>query len=100
MKLQFLGTSAGECYPALWCNCPNCRYAREHGGRNLRRYSCAVLDEDVLIDLTSTMFVTALEMGIDMTQRSTLLVTHDHTDHFHAHNLICRLKPVLNGEFQ
>ena len=99
MKLRFLGTSAGECYPALWCDCPNCRYAREHGGRNLRRYSCAVLDDDVMIDLSTHAFMTAMEMGIDMMKRTTLLVTHNHSDHFDPHSLICRIKPVKNGVF-
>lgn len=33
MKITFLGASAAKNYPALWCHCAHCEYAREHGGR-------------------------------------------------------------------
>lgn len=99
MKLTFLGTSAGEFYPAMWCHCPHCDYARQHGGRNLRRHSCALLDDDVMIDLSSHAFITAAEMGLDITGIRTLLVTHDHADHFDPLNLICRITPSCNGEW-
>lgn len=51
MKLTFLGTGAGEGYPGLWCKCPHCDYARKHGGKNIRANSCAVIDEDMLLDV-------------------------------------------------
>ncbi len=93
MKLQFLGTSAGECYPALWCNCVYCRYAREHGGRNIRLNSCAVLDGDVLIDMGATCFSAALKFGVDLTKISSLFVTHNHQDHFFPQHLVWRSDP-------
>lgn len=97
MKLQFLGTSAGEMYPAVWCHCPHCEYARTHGGRNLRRHSCALLDEDVLLDFSSHAFITAQEWGLDLTAVRTLLVTHAHADHFDPLNIICRIRPSRDG---
>ena len=36
MKLQFLGTSAAEGIPALFCNCPACQYAYKTGGKEIR----------------------------------------------------------------
>ena len=97
MKLQFLGTSAGECYPALWCECAYCRYAREHGGRNVRLNSCAVLDDDVLIDMGATCFSAALTYGADILHRDKLFVTHDHMDHFFPQHLVWRSEPYHTG---
>ena len=94
MKLTFLGTSAGENYPALWCHCPNCEYARKHGGRNIRQNSCAFIDDDTMIDLSNHAFQTALQLGIDITAMKVLLMTHDHKDHFYTHHLIWRGMPV------
>lgn len=99
MRLTFLGTSAGEMYPALWCHCPHCDYARAHGGRNLRRHSCALVDDDVMLDMSSHAFITAGEMGLDITGIRTLLVTHDHSDHFDPLNLICRVTPTCQGQW-
>jgi len=93
MKLQFLGTSAGECYPALWCECANCRYAREHGGKNIRLNSCAVLDDDILIDMNATCFSVAQALGTDLIHRDKLFVTHDHKDHFYPQHLVWRSQP-------
>ncbi len=81
MKLTFLGTSAGESYPAIWCDCPNCTYARQHGGRNLRMNTGSMIDDDVLLDLNSCTFYTAAKLGVSLTGVTTLLVTHPHSDH-------------------
>ena len=93
MKLTFLGTGAGECYPALWCECANCRYAREHGNKNIRLNSCAVLDDDVFIDMNATCFSAAQNLGIDLLHRNKLFVTHDHQDHFFPQHLVWRSDP-------
>lgn len=81
MKLTFLGTSAGESYPAIWCDCENCTYARQHGGRNLRMNTGSMIDDDVLLDMNSCGFYTAARLGVSLTQVKHLLVTHPHTDH-------------------
>ena len=81
MKLNFLGTGAGEGYPGFWCRCPHCEYARSHGGRNVRGYSAAALDDTLLLDCGPTAFPTAGRLGLDLTQAKTLLITHPHEDH-------------------
>ena len=59
MKFTFLGTSAGESYPAIFCECENCTYARTHGGKNLRVNTGSMIDDDVLLDaLTGRAAVT------------------------------------------
>ena len=81
MKLTFLGTSAGESYPAIWCDCENCTYAREHGGRNIRMNTGSMIDDDVLLDMNSCGFYTAARLGVSLTKVKHLIVTHPHADH-------------------
>ena len=50
MKLQFLGTSAAEGIPALFCNCPACQYAYKTGGKEIRMRAGAMLDDVIKID--------------------------------------------------
>ena len=81
MKITFLGTSAGESYPAIWCDCENCTYARQHGGRNIRMNTGTMIDSDVLMDMNSCGFYTAARLGVSLTGVRHLLVTHPHADH-------------------
>ena len=81
MKLTFLGTSAGESYPGIWCDCPNCTYAREHGGRNIRMNTGSMIDDDILMDMNSCGFYTAARLGVSLVGIKHLLVTHAHSDH-------------------
>jgi phosphoribosyl 1,2-cyclic phosphate phosphodiesterase len=90
MKITFLGTSAGEEYPGIWCDCENCSKARKWGGKNIRRNSSAILDEDVMIDIGKLSLVQAERFGADIFKLKTLLVTHSHRDHFNTHNLWAR----------
>ena len=87
MKLTFLGTGAGEGYPGLWCRCPHCDYARKHGGKNLRANSCAVIDDRMLLDMGPACFDNAARFGVDLTNVTSLLVTHPHEDHLYLQQL-------------
>ena len=102
MRLTFLGTSAGESYPAIWCDCPNCTYAREHGGRNIRMNTGTLLDRDTLLDMNSCGFYTAASLGISLTGIRNLLVTHPHPDHLTAEPLAWRegKRDALEGSGQ
>ena len=81
MKITFLGTSAGESYPAVWCDCENCTYAREHGGRNIRMNTGTMIDSDILLDMNSCGFYTAARLGVSLSGIRYLLATHPHPDH-------------------
>ena len=39
----FYGTGASEGVPSPFCDCPMCNYAREHGGKDVRKRSCCLL---------------------------------------------------------
>lgn len=82
MRVTFLGTSAGEGYPGFWCECPNCTYAREKGGWNIRGNTCTMIDDDMLVDMNTHFFEIAPKMKISVKKLKLLLVTHPHKDHF------------------
>lgn len=90
MRITFLGTSAGESYPGIWCDCPNCTYAREHGGRNIRMNTGSMIDDDILLDMNSCGFYTAARLGVTLTGVRQLLVTHAHSDHLTTEPLAWR----------
>jgi phosphoribosyl 1,2-cyclic phosphate phosphodiesterase len=81
MRLKFLGTAASEGYPDAFCDCDNCRRAREMAGRSLRRRSAALIDDDLLIDLGPDLMAAALMDGFSLAQIHYCLQTHEHSDH-------------------
>ena len=94
MYFQFLGTSAGEQFPGLWCNCPTCAKARTLGGRNIRSNSCAFLSPDCMIDFGAEVFQQARKFDIPILDTQYLFVTHSHADHFYPQHLLWRwMKP-------
>lgn len=98
MRITFLGTSAGEGYPGVWCECPNCQKARQLGGRNIRGSSCVLLDDDFLIDMSAQFAFMAPRLGISPARIQGLLVTHPHMDHFAPEFLEKRaMAPALRG---
>lgn len=79
---RFLGTSAGEQYPGVWCNCSYCAESRRLGGRNIRRNSAAHIAPNILIDFPPSIPDQAREWGVSLPDIEHLLVTHVHEDHF------------------
>lgn len=98
MKLFFLGTGCGTRYPAAWCECEHCRFAREAGGRNVRANCSALLDDDVLLDLNGETIGAADRFGARLLGAKHLLVTHAHEDHFAPEWLVWRrMKPGIDA---
>jgi phosphoribosyl 1,2-cyclic phosphate phosphodiesterase len=94
MRLRFLGTAASEGYPDAFCDCANCRRARERGGRSLRRRSAALIDDELLIDFGPDLMAAALMDGISLAGVRYCLQTHEHSDHldpshFQSRSALC-----------
>jgi phosphoribosyl 1,2-cyclic phosphate phosphodiesterase len=90
MRLRFLGTAASEGYPDAFCDCDNCRRAREAGGRSLRCRSAALIDDDLLIDFGPDLIAAALMQGVSLARVRYCLQTHEHADHLDPDNLVSR----------
>jgi phosphoribosyl 1,2-cyclic phosphate phosphodiesterase len=97
MRLRFLGTAAAEGYPDLFCDCENCRAAREKGGKSLRRRASALIDEVLLIDPGPDLHAAALHDGFSFAGLRYCLQTHEHSDHldplhFFSRAPMCQVK--------
>ena len=90
MRVLFLGTGAAEGYPAMFCECAHCTTARARGGRNLRRRSALLVNDDLLIDMGPDLMASMHATGANFGRVSTMLITHSHGDHFHLANLYMR----------
>ncbi|MDO4170845.1 MAG: MBL fold metallo-hydrolase [Lachnospiraceae bacterium] len=90
MEIQYLGTAAGEGWPALFCDCDICRYARKVGGRELRTRTQALIDGKLLIDFPPDTYEHALKHTLQLGKIKNLLITHSHMDHFFPVELIHR----------
>ena len=87
MKFKYLGTAAAEGIPALFCQCEICRYATEAGGRNIRKRSCAIMNDSVMIDFTPDMFCNKVEYSLSLAELEGIFFTHSHIDHLAAKEL-------------
>ena len=82
MKIQILGTAAYERVPALFCTCPTCMYAREHGGKNIRTQAQTLINDDLLVDFGHDNYIHFVNHNVDFLKVKYLLLTHAHDDHF------------------
>lgn len=93
MKLHYLGTAAAEGWPALFCDCENCRRARKVKGKNYRSRPQVLIDGKLLMDLGPDTFYHMMKYDLDFTDIRHVLLTHSHTDHFYSTELILRAFP-------
>lgn len=90
MKIQFLGTSAAPSVPLPFCQCKVCRQARHIGGRNIRKRSSIVVNEDMIIDIGPDIMSASFEYGVSISDIKICLQTHFHEDHFDPEIIISR----------
>lgn len=92
MKIKFLGTSAASSCPLPFCNCKLCNIARRFGGKDLRKRSSVLINDDLVIDIGQDFMSASFMHGVDTTKIRYWLQTHSHSDHFSAAHLITRIK--------
>lgn len=90
MKIQFMGTAAATAMPLPFCNCDVCRQARRNGGKDFRKRSAALINDEMLIDLSPDLCSMAAMYGVDSGGIKYLLQTHSHSDHFDAGHFVTR----------
>lgn len=84
----FLGTGAADIATPEHCGCDNCKYIREHGGKNQRRYSSLHLHPGILIDFSTTGMDGLKNAGIEPKDIACLLISHSHGDHLDPASII------------
>ena len=87
MKITMLGTAAIG-YPLTFCDCVNCKNARIHGGKSIRKRASMLINDDLLIDIGPDVQTAMTMYNKDMSKVKYLLQTHIHTDHYDE-GLLC-----------
>lgn len=90
MKIQFLGTAASPSTPLPFCQCEVCIEARNIGGKNLRRRSSILVNDDLLVDIGPDIMSSSYNFNISLSKVSICLQTHFHEDHFDPEMIISR----------
>lgn len=90
MQIQYLGTSAAEGIPALFCHCSICDNARKVKGKEIRTRMQAVIDNTILIDFGPDTFLHILRYDLDISLIEICLITHSHADHFFPNDILMR----------
>lgn len=90
MKLTFLGTAAATAMPLPFCNCNLCKTAKPLKGKDIRRRTSIVINNDILIDLGPDSINSCYQFNIDLSEIKYILQTHAHSDHFDAGHFITR----------
>ncbi|MGI6706659.1 MAG: MBL fold metallo-hydrolase [Clostridia bacterium] len=92
MKILFLGTSAATSVPLVFCKCRVCENARINKGKDFRKRSSLMINDDLLIDFGPDVVTAVAMYDVDLTKVKYVLQTHGHSDHFDAGHIITRLK--------
>lgn len=90
MRITMLGTAAIG-YPLAFCNCENCKQARIHKGKSIRKRASILINDDLIIDLGPDVQTAMTMYDKDMGRIKYLLQTHIHADHYDAGLLTTRI---------
>jgi len=93
MNIRLLGTGAADGIPALYGNDAVSRYAREHGGKDVRTRTAALVDGTLKIDLGPDTNAQMLRDRLDARDWTALVFTHSDDDHINANELQYALYP-------
>ena len=96
MKITMLGTAAIG-YPLTFCNCENCKAARLHKGKSIRKRASILINDDLIIDLGPDTQTAMTMYDKDMGKIKYLLQTHIHTDHYDE-GILCSRIPYMTME--
>ncbi len=81
MKVLLMGTGGADGVPALYGDDRVSCYAREHGGKDIRTRSAALIDLEIKLDLGPDTLAQVQRQGIDAREWSAVFFTHSDEDH-------------------
>ncbi len=95
MKITFLGTAAATSYPLAFCRCQFCNQARKTGGKDFRKRSSVIINDDLLIDMGPDMMSASFMYNKSIADIRYCLQTHPHSDHFDPSHFITRIPEYM-----
>lgn len=94
MKILFLGTGAGEMWPATFCMCRRCKKARRQG--NIMPGSSILIDNQYLIDAPTGLGLNLALLKVNAKFPFYIFITHSHQDHFDPEEIISTRNNINN----
>lgn len=95
MEITFLGTAAATSYPLVFCRCEYCNQARKLGGKDFRKRSSIIINDDLLIDMGPDILSASFMYDKAIAEIRYCLQTHPHSDHFDASHLTTRVPEYM-----
>jgi phosphoribosyl 1,2-cyclic phosphate phosphodiesterase len=95
MRITFLGTAAATSYPLAFCRCEYCQHARQTGGKDLRKRSSVIINNDLLIDMGPDIMTASFMYNKPISDIRYCLQTHSHSDHFDPSHLTTRVPEYM-----
>lgn len=99
MTIRLLGTGAADGIPALYSESDVSRYAREHGGKDVRTRAAAVIDDTLKIDFGPDTLAQLQRERLDARDWSAVIFTHSDADHLALSELQYVLYPFNSFEY-
>jgi len=99
MKIRLMGTGGADGVPAFYSDSRVSIYARQHGGKDIRSRSAALVDDTIKIDLGPDSWMQIVRDGLDARDWTALMFTHSDSDHFAPDELMYALYPFNDCEF-
>ena len=90
MNVTFLGTAAAPSMPIPFCTCRVCMDARRIGGKNLRKRSSLVINDDLLVDIGPDIATASFQHRLSLAGIGICLQTHPHADHLDIGFILAR----------
>lgn len=99
MIVRLLGTGGADGTPAFYGDSRVSVYAREHGGKDIRTRSAALVDNVLKLDLGPDTWSQITRDRLDARDWTAVLFTHSDADHFAIDELQYALYPFNDMEF-
>lgn len=99
MVIKLLGTGGADGIPAFYSNSRVSQYARQHGGKDVRSRTAAVVDKHLKIDLGPDTWRQLEREGLDARDWTAILFTHSDADHLSLDELQYAVHPFNDFEY-
>lgn len=99
MKVQLLGTGGADGIPSVFGTSRVSEYAKQHGGKDVRTRTAALIDDDLKIDFGPDTLAQIAHFNLVADDWSAIFFTHSHDDHLCESELQYALYPFTELEF-
>ncbi|MGI8924918.1 MAG: MBL fold metallo-hydrolase [Fimbriimonadales bacterium] len=82
MNILITGSGGADGIPSFFSDSEVSRYARDHGGKDVRSRAAAIVDNAIKIDFGPDTYAQCSNLGLKASDWKHVLFTHSHFDHY------------------